>query len=526
VSSEKTAVTEKGEESLSRILFFDDGSFDLIGSYDLDYLEQGISIATVQFEGTTNPFFVIGTAQVVNDELEPSKGRILIFEITAEKKINLLTERETKSGVYSLVAIQGKLAAGIGSKVSVFSLSFLYLSLFHFKNLKQVQIYKLVIKDENAMVANNNTTTSSSSAMNTAIGASSTVLYELQNECHHQGHIMTLYLKSLGDCLIVGDLVRSISLLKYRSTENTLEEIARDFNSNFMRAVEILEENYYLGCDDHGNLFNLQRPNASAGGSTAGEEENLKLEVKGEYHVGDYVNVMRKGSLILQPIENTAAGTVNTTTASGNMDISSHNNNTNNNNNNNNIPTGVASTVVSDIFESNYKTITGYYPTEKYNVMYGTISGAVGNIIALTESSYQFFAAVEKVMKNYLTPIGGFAHEDYRSFQNEMRSSPQKNVLDGDVIETLLDLNKDQLEMICKEINEELSANASAATVGNAGNSPNATSTSSGGGQANTTSSAGPAGSGGPFVTNLIASRVQFTSEDIYRRVEDMARLH
>lgn len=144
MTTEKTTITEKGEESISRILFFDDGSFDLVGSFDLDYLEQGISITTVQFEGTKHPFFVVGTAQTVNDELEPSKGRILVFDVssngnedgnnnpagsssanqsssaggTGEKKINLLTERETKSGVYSLVGIQGRLAAGIGSKVT------------------------------------------------------------------------------------------------------------------------------------------------------------------------------------------------------------------------------------------------------------------------------------------------------------------------------------------------------------------------------------------------------------------------
>jgi hypothetical protein len=125
VCSEKTAITDKGEESISRILFLDDGTFELLSSFDLDYLEQGISITTCVFEGSNKPMIVVGTAQVVNDELEPSKGRVLIFEVNNndnengmnEKKVNLLTEKETKSGVYSVVSINGRLAAGIGSKV-------------------------------------------------------------------------------------------------------------------------------------------------------------------------------------------------------------------------------------------------------------------------------------------------------------------------------------------------------------------------------------------------------------------------
>lgn len=122
VCSEKTVVTEKGEESIARILFFDDGNFQLISSFELDYLEQGISITTCQLEGCPRPLIIVGTAQVVNDEAEPSKGRVLVFDILSshneEKKVNLLTEKETKSGVYSLVGVSGKLAAGIGSKVS------------------------------------------------------------------------------------------------------------------------------------------------------------------------------------------------------------------------------------------------------------------------------------------------------------------------------------------------------------------------------------------------------------------------
>lgn len=42
---------------------------------------------------------------------------------------------------------------------------------------------------------------------------------ELASECSHHGHIIALYLASRGDFIIVGDLMKSISLLVYKSID-------------------------------------------------------------------------------------------------------------------------------------------------------------------------------------------------------------------------------------------------------------------------------------------------------------------
>jgi DNA damage-binding protein 1 len=326
---------------------------------------------------------------------------------------------------------------------------------------------------------------------------------ELQNECHHQGHIMTLFLKSFNDYLIVGDLVRSVSLLRYRSTESTLEEVSRDYNSNFMRAIEIMDhiDDYYLGCDDHANLFYLHRYHPgdmnTITNTPVTEEEAMKLEVRGEYHLGDYVNVLRRGTLTIQPIDSSSSTGV----------VVSSNHHDSNNNHGSSSSSSVSSSGISstaDIFDANYKSVTGF-PIDKCCVMYGTISGAIGNILALSESSYRFFHIVEKAIKNIIVPIGGFPHDEWRSFQNEMRSSPQRNIVDGDLVEMLLDLSKDQLELLAKEVNEELSSTSS---------SSSATATST------------VADQNDKMVSSLLMSGTSMSPEDIYRRVEDIARLH
>lgn len=50
---------------------------------------------------------------------------------------------------------------------------------------------------------------------------------ELRLECSHFNFIVALYLKTKGDFVVAGDLMRSICVLAYKSMESTFEEIAR-----------------------------------------------------------------------------------------------------------------------------------------------------------------------------------------------------------------------------------------------------------------------------------------------------------
>jgi hypothetical protein len=137
---------------MSRVLFFDDGNMEQIGIFELDRLEQGISCTTCVFEhapaaaaaesapgggASSSPareqwqgqasapsaasrsteYFVVGTAHVVSGELEPTRGRILVFEIVENRRVHLIAETEVKGAVFSLAHVCGRLVAGVGSKV-------------------------------------------------------------------------------------------------------------------------------------------------------------------------------------------------------------------------------------------------------------------------------------------------------------------------------------------------------------------------------------------------------------------------
>lgn len=114
---------------------------------------------------------------------------------------------------------------------------------------------------------------------------------QLTFECAHRGHILALFIACRGDFIVVGDLMKSISLLLYKAADAVIEEIARDYNPAWMTAVEILDDDTYIGAENSFNIFTVKR-NSEA----ATDEERSRLEVCGQYHLGEFINRFRHGT--------------------------------------------------------------------------------------------------------------------------------------------------------------------------------------------------------------------------------------
>ncbi|KAI7751098.1 LOW QUALITY PROTEIN: hypothetical protein M8C21_020503 [Ambrosia artemisiifolia] len=295
-------------------------------------------------EDDNNAYYCVGTAYVMPEENEPTKGRILVFMVE-DGKLQLVAEKETKGAVYSLNAFNGKLLAAINQKI---------------------QLYKWMLRDDGTR--------------------------ELQSECGHHGHILALYVQTRGDFIVVGDLMKSISLLIYKHEEGAIEERARDYNANWMSAVEILDDDIYLGAENNFNLFTVRK---NSEGAT--DEERGRLEVVGEYHLGEFVNRFRHGSLVMR------------------------------------LPD-------SDV---------GQIPT----IIFGTVNGVIGVIASLPQDQYIFMEKLQSNLRKVIKGVGGLSHEQWRSFYNEKKTSDSRNFLDGDLIESFLDLGRSRMEEISKSMN-------------------------------------------------------------------------
>ena len=95
-------------------------------------------------------------------------------------------EKETKGAVYNLNAFNGKLLAGVNNKVILYG-------------------WKAGMDDDS---------------------------HELAHECSHSGHILALYVTVRGEFILVGDLMKSMSLLIYKP------EVRMRFAASLARASE------------------------------------------------------------------------------------------------------------------------------------------------------------------------------------------------------------------------------------------------------------------------------------------------
>jgi len=154
-----------------------------------------------------------------------------------------------------------------------------------------------------------------------------------------------------------------------------------------MSAVEILDDDIYLGAENNFNLFTVRK---NSEGAT--DEERGRLEVVGEYHLGEFVNRFRHGSLVMR------------------------------------LPD-------SDV---------GQIPT----VIFGTVNGVIGVIASLPHEQYLFLEKLQSNLRKVIKGVGGLSHEQWRSFNNEKKTVDAKNFLDGDLIESFLDLSRSPMDEI------------------------------------------------------------------------------
>ncbi|XP_017040124.2 DNA damage-binding protein 1 isoform X1 [Drosophila ficusphila] len=199
---------EVGQEiDVYNLLVIDQNTFEVLHAHQFAAPETISSLMSAKLGDDPNTYYVVATSLVIPEEPEPKVGRIIIFHYH-DNKLTQVAETKVDGTCYALVEFNGKVLAGIGS----------FVRLYEWTNEK-----------------------------------------ELRMECNIQNMIAALYLKAKGDFILVGDLMRSITLLQHKQMEGIFVEIARDCEPKWMRAVEILDDDTFLGSETNGNLFVCQK---------------------------------------------------------------------------------------------------------------------------------------------------------------------------------------------------------------------------------------------------------------------------
>ncbi|CAL8110980.1 unnamed protein product [Orchesella dallaii] len=318
------------------LLIVDQHTFEVLHAHQFMQNEYAISIVSCKLGEDPNHYYVVGTAVVLPDESEPKQGRIVIFQYV-DGKLQQIAEKEARGACYCLAGFHGKILAGINSTIR----------LFEWTSEKELRV-----------------------------------------ECSYFNTILSLFIKFKGDFILVGDLMRSITLLQYKSMEGTFEEIARDYNPNWMTAIDIIDDDTFLGADNAFNLFVCTKD-----GGAATDEERCQMQDAGRIHLGDMVNCIRHGSLVRQHLGDTCAPT------------------------------------------------TG-------SLLFGTISGSVGLVTQIPTIFYDFLLELQDKLSKVIKPVGKIDHSYWRSFHNDRKQDPCEGFIDGDLIESFLDMSREDMKEV------------------------------------------------------------------------------
>jgi len=478
------------------IRFMDDTTFDDIERVDLEPYEMILSMvyASMKVPNSTDnesifkPFLLVGTAYALPDEDEPTRGRILVYSFQAEEStatsntraVRQMTELSVQGGVYSMCQFyEGRVLCTVNSKTHLChlvdeagfrKLQFKgighhghILSLFVKSRAKRFEAESLVRASPGA--------TNQMSINNSQSGAD-------KKEAVPEEMLA-----------IVGDLMRSIGLVQYYPQHDALEEVARDFNSNWTTAVEMLNDHVYLGAENWNNLFCLRRNTASQS-----EEIRCRLDTIGEYHLGEMCNKFMCGSLVM-PVSSSNAG-------SGNSATSKHRRRM------------AGSPQKKKAASSPGKASAGGSGRRAVVVtgshtLFGTVDGTLGVILGLDGRTAAFFGTLERAMAQVIRPVGDLSHSRYRSVEAEHRVHPAHGFVDGDLVESFLDLDRTTMEAIVAEMNRDGGWEVDESVL----RTGSATASASGGKEPGTDD-------------GMDEDRPELTVDDVLAMVEEMAMMH
>ena len=340
----------------SRVHLLKADTFERLHSVDLLEDEEVMALAAVPLEslgGRTH--FVVGTGVHDPEDAaqEPKKGRVIVFAVEGEgdgARLEEVASRETKNSVYSVAAYDGRMVAAVGNKV-------------HLLRVAEARGGGL----------------------------------DVQQECGISLHVLSLYLSVHGDFILVGDLMRSVTVLRCARTPEggrTLEERAMDFQMAYPTAVHMATDDTAVFADSQGNLSVL-----GVRGDAATDDERARLEHAGGICCGEMVNRIRRGSLVAQAPD----------AELGRLDC----------------------------------------------CILGCVSGALLVTATLPPAAFDVLLRLQRVMAE-IPGLGNLRHTPWRRHEVERRVLDCKGFIDGDLVEGLLDLPADRQAELARACGEDL----------------------------------------------------------------------
>ncbi|KAG0183044.1 DNA damage-binding protein 1a [Apophysomyces sp. BC1034] len=222
----------------------DDQSFSVLDRIYFKHFERPLTIATVKFNDDPNDYYILGTG-VESDHYESySIGRILVFSVTEQRTLSLISQIETDGMVEAVRPFRGKLLASIRGQLHLFR-------------------WDIELGGQGQLVS----------------------------VCSHPLAASTDSWTTVDDVIVAGDIVYALKSVRYNPQSDSFEDLASEDTRKDVTAVEALSDDVYISAEEEGHLFVVRRSDQE----TVSDEPLLKTV--SQWHLGERVQRLRFGSL-------------------------------------------------------------------------------------------------------------------------------------------------------------------------------------------------------------------------------------
>lgn len=329
---------------------------------DLEEWEHVLSLKIVMltYEGAQSglkEYICMGTNYNYSEDIT-SRGRILLFDLIevvpepdkpwTKYKLKQVYAKEQKGPVSAITSTMGFLVTSVGQKVYLWQ-------------LKDEDIVGVAFIDTNIFI--------------------------------HQ-------MVSIKSLILVADVYKSVTVLRFQNDYRTLSMVSRDYNPLMVYQIEYVVDNAnlaFLASDTEANLsiFMYQPESRESHGGQ-------KLLRRADYHLGQKVNCMFR--------------------------------------------------VACNFKQQFDKKVLAY--DNKHLTFFATLDGGFGFVLPLPEKTYRRLFMLQNVLLTHSAHLGGLNPKSYRTIKQSRRvlTNPARGIIDGELIWQYMQLNFAEKQEIAKKI--------------------------------------------------------------------------
>eukprot|EP00928_Gymnodinium_smaydae_P037040 TRINITY_DN25782_c0_g2_i1.p1 TRINITY_DN25782_c0_g2~~TRINITY_DN25782_c0_g2_i1.p1 ORF type:complete len:1275 (+),score=169.04 TRINITY_DN25782_c0_g2_i1:260-4084(+) len=340
-------------------------------------------------------YLAVGTATIVSGEPEPERGRVLLYSAqmgaddgAKDTDFFLSSSLVVSGAVYALLPFGDLLLGSVNNRVVAWRLA----------------------------------------------GAANS----LETLCTYDANVVSIHLQAMGSWVLVGDLMRSATLLRYRADAAVpfFEEVARDVGTAWLTATTMLDPQTFLCSDDCHNIFTLKlgerssdspftsvasgvadeegRRNEISGATDVGADRTLhphcgsRLLRVGQLHTGEFINRLQRAALIERPA----------------------------------IPAGRQ----CDSF--------GFDSPSMVQTVWASVDGSLGVIVSLRgQAEFSRMNLLQDAILHESMGLAGLPHKNWRDCVGEWgQNVASKGFIDGDLIESMQELPQEVQRLIVERL--------------------------------------------------------------------------